>query len=232
MVASFTTSPMLYRTLSVSETNVSRANVREDLVADMLQGTVAVASLMKRKAVDIVRPTWILDCIQQTESDRGHPRMLLPLEPRHMFFTKEDSRDTIENNVDEYGDSFAREVDLDELGNIFKAMPKLGRAIDVDDFRDQLGQHDHDFGALPGWMFEGTFLYADFLEVNDENRERLPGERHDEFAPSQIRMKQACNIARFAGARFTEDFEDENLTHLLVCDDRGRAQDIRKAIST
>ena len=32
-----------------------------------------------------------------------------------MFFTKEESTDDIEGNVDQYGDSYARDVSSDEL---------------------------------------------------------------------------------------------------------------------
>ena len=223
---------MLHQTRFALGTNVSKLMWSVDLYTDSVEGTVPVASLMKRGEVDIVRPSWILDCIQQTESDRGRPRMLLPLEPRHMFFTKEDSRDMVQSNVDEYGDSFTREVNLEELRNILEGMPKLEHPGDVQQFRYQLEDHHHELGELPGWMFEGTLIYADLLEPDDENGETAPKERHDEVDASQLRMKQACNTARFAGARFTEHFEDGDLTHVLVNDDRARVKVLRKAIST
>lgn len=195
-------------------------------------GTVPVASLIKRGEVDITRSSWILDCIQQTASDGGRPRMLLPLEPRHMFFTKEDSKDMIDENVDEYGDSFARDISIDELRSIFDEMPKLEHSFDVHEFRDQLEEHDHGLGEVPGWMFEGTLIYADFTGKDEANGDMPPESGHGQGNTAQFRMRQACNTARFAGASITEDFEDTNITHILVNDDRTRAKVLRTAIST
>lgn len=195
-----------------------------------------VASLMKRGELDIVRPSWILDCIQQTESDRGHPRMLLPLEPRHMFFTREDSKDLIEQNIDEYGDSFARDSSVDELRSIFDEMPKLEGAFNIHHFREQLEEHHHELGELPGWMFEGVLIYADLPEHNKQIEEMmeeiLAQDQDGRTVSASLRMRQACNTARFAGASFTEDLEDASITHVLVNDERARVKILRKAFST
>lgn len=195
-----------------------------------------VASLMKRGELDIVRPSWILDCIQQTESDRGHPRMLLPLEPRHMFFTREDSKDLIEQNIDEYGDSFARDSSVDELRSIFDEMPKLEGAFNIHHFREQLEEHHHELGELPGWMFEGLLIYADLPEHNKQIEEMmeeiLAQDQDGRTVSAGLRMRQACNTARFAGASFTEDLKDASITHVLVNDERARVKILRKAFST
>jgi len=193
---------------------------------------VPVASLMERGELDIVRPSWILDCIQQTESDKGRPRMLLPLEPRHMFFTKEDSRDMIEQNVDEYGDSFTRDLSLDELRSIFDEMPKLEGSFDVHHFREQLDEHHHELGEIAGWMFEGLLIYADLPGHNRQIGDISTKDQDDRTDPASLRMRQACNTATFAGANFTEDLEDANITHVLVSDDGARVKVLRKAIST
>ncbi len=158
--------------------------------------------------------------------------MLLPLEPRHMLFTKEDSTDIIEHNVDEYGDSFARDLSLDELRNIFAEMPKLEGSFDVHHFRGQLEEHDHELGEVPGWMFEGLLIYADLPEHTKHIEDISGKDQDDRTVSASLRMRQACNTARFGGASFTEDFEDASTTHVLVNDDRARVKDLRKAIST
>lgn len=162
--------------------------------------------------------------------------MLLPIEPRHMFFTKEDSRDMVEQNVDEYGDSFARDFSLDELRSIFDEMPKLEGAFNVHDFRGQLEKHHHELGELPGWMFEGLLMYADLPEHNKQSEEMvediLAQDQDDVIVSGSLRMRQACNTARFAGASFTEDFGDASITHVLVNDERARVKFLRKAVST
>lgn len=43
---------------------------------------VKVASLQKSGDVDIIRPSWLLDCVKQNEVDAGLPDLLLPHEPR------------------------------------------------------------------------------------------------------------------------------------------------------
>lgn len=50
--------------------------------ADTLQGTVKVASVQKSAKENVVRPSWLFDCIKQNEDDVGYPEMLLPFEPR------------------------------------------------------------------------------------------------------------------------------------------------------
>ena len=45
-------------------------------------GTVKVASVQKGNQVNIIRPSWILDCIKQNEIDTGLSDFLLPQEPR------------------------------------------------------------------------------------------------------------------------------------------------------
>lgn len=46
------------------------------------QRTVHVASLCKRRNVDITKSSWIFDNIRQNEADSGRMSLLLPLEPR------------------------------------------------------------------------------------------------------------------------------------------------------
>lgn len=50
--------------------------------SNTLVGTVKVASLQKSGQSNIIRPSWLLDCIKQNEVDAGLPDFLLPFEPR------------------------------------------------------------------------------------------------------------------------------------------------------
>ena len=203
-----------------------------DIHADLLEGTVPVASLIKRGEVDIVRPSWLLDCIEQTTTDGDRPRMLLPFEPRHMFFARDESAGIIDHNVDVYGDSFARDVGLDELRTTFEGMPKLETPFKIDQFQNQLEEHHHGLGDMPSCMFEGTVMHADRSELYKQNRNPLCQGGLERFDRFHLRMEQACRTARFAGARFTDDFDDMNTTHILSGNGRERAKELRKAIST
>lgn len=91
--------------------------------------------MMKRGETNIVRPSWILDSIKQTGVDSGRRRLLLPFEPKHvlrlwvlenkflttnshMFFMNDRSKLDVDQNVDEFGDSFARDIDIEELRKV------------------------------------------------------------------------------------------------------------------
>jgi DNA ligase-4 len=47
-------------------------------------GTVKVASLQKSGDQNIIRPSWLLDCLKQNEKDAGLPDFLLPFEPKYV----------------------------------------------------------------------------------------------------------------------------------------------------
>lgn len=91
-------------------------------------------------------------------------------------------------------------------------------AFTATEFRTELDGHNHDLGLLPGWMFEGLLLYIvesehDIIKgTSSSERETLDG--------SAFRMKQACNTAKFAGAKFTNYLADDSITHILVGTDR------------
>lgn len=55
----------------------------------MAVGTVKVASLQKGGEVNIVRPSWLLDCVKQNEVDCGLPDFLLPFENRYVSKSKD-----------------------------------------------------------------------------------------------------------------------------------------------
>lgn len=97
-----------------------------------------MASVQKSGQNNIVRPSWLIDCVKQNEKDAGLPDLLLPFEPRytfiviqsfndtrliltnyrHMFFTMEDQDEDIKLNVDQFMDSYARDTTVDELKEV------------------------------------------------------------------------------------------------------------------
>ena len=127
----------------------------------------------------------------------------------HLFYTKEASKDLINANVDEYGDSFARDIDMKEL-------KKFESNFDTDELRAQLEQQHHDLGELKGWMFWGMLLYID-----------LPAENFQAPESIALKMKLASNITRFAGARTTRDLGDTAITHVVVGNNSDRLRELR-----
>ncbi|KAJ9604465.1 DNA ligase (ATP) [Cladophialophora chaetospira] len=125
--------------------------------------TVKVASLEKRGQQEIIKPIWIFDCIDQAKQDfdRGFgEEMVVPFEPeRHLFFLPEETKDAFEGNVDEYGDSFARDTTEDELREI---MDKMG-TVDVERGEEEKIPElfDDAIFKMRGFLFHGMMFYFD-----------------------------------------------------------------------
>lgn len=193
--------------------------------------TVKVASLQKSARDDIIRPNWLFDCIKQNEIDRHLSSYLLPLEPRHMFFTTEDRRDEIADNVDVYNDSYTRDVTPEELRTILDAA-KPGRQQMIDDdaeineISETVFDRSHEEGATPpGWLFRGLAIHfhesADSSETSD-----------------QIRIFLARRVTEFGGADVVDGLDINTgkhvPTHIVVAADdstKGEISNIRKTLA-
>ena len=164
-----------------------------------------------------------------------------------MFFTREESKASLEENIDEYGDSYVRDVTVEELKEVLLSivpsislrlrrkqiidqMPeKFEYNFEAQSFRDELEHHGEGLGDLPGWIFERSVLYVDEYTVEGTkgnlwyNEGDIPDER--------LRVKQAVDTARFAGAKVVHDVEDETITHIVVGADRDRVKTLRKQTS-
>ena len=185
--------------------------------------TVHVASARKRGIIDIIRSCWLFDNIKQSEIDGDRPNLLLPVEPRHMFFTKEETEAMPESSVDEYGDSFARDTTVDELKSLFDGMPtKSENKLHLSEYRTELERHTHNLRELTGWMFADLVLYPD--------RDHLNGSGITTSMDIDLEMRQACNTACFAGADISDALV-EGVTHVLIGKDRSRLKGLRASIS-
>lgn len=89
------------------------------------------------------------------------------------------------------------------------------------DFKAELEEHGNELGELPGCMFEGLILYTDRQLGNDLSLT---------VKDSNFRMKQACDTARFAGARLTNDLK-EGITHVLAGEDKSATRVTRQKTS-
>ncbi|KAK3703385.1 DNA ligase (ATP) [Vermiconidia calcicola] len=177
------------------------------LIAD--RNLVKVASLRKDDKRNLVRPSWLIDCVKQSELDIGRPSFLLPFEPQQLFYTAGPDAGKFDDNVDEYGDSYAKDVTSEELLALFNRMPStVGDGSDPSQILDQLNQQEHELDSMPGWMFHGTKVYC------------------SDTAPELMR------ILEFAGGDVVESLEDEELSHVVVPKDSARLKEIRKAISS
>ena len=176
--------------------------------------TVKVASLQKGGVHSIVRPKWIFDCIAQSRADIGLPEYLIPLEPQHLFFASEENPIETSENVDEYSDSFARNITIAELKNILGTMKiKSSDRKSGIDLKDKLLGRDQDLESLPGWMFKDFIFYFDELQDKQCNGH---GPTPDNTVLPHLRAKMASNTARFAGGSVSDSLKDQSITHVVV----------------
>ena len=157
-----------------------------------------------------------------------------------MFFTTVKTESRIKGAVDEYGDSFTRDVTVDELKEVRRfsatlrlfeklsghqvvnSMPtKSEHSFSSEGLKEELEEHGKNLGQLPGWMFEGLLLYIDRQLANDT---ALTDKNLD------FRTKQVCDTARFAGAHLTNDLKD-GITHVLFGQDRSTIRALRQRVS-
>jgi DNA ligase-4 len=167
------------------------------------RNTVKVSALKKLGSHDIIRPQWILDCIRQEEQ--------LPLEPRYMFhIASEETGEKVAAGVDEWGDSYARDlVDGEELRALLDGM-HVPREPAIA-FRDSCFPAEAR-ETMPGWLLVNCIVYVD---------------------PSVPAV--ARTIADFAGATLVPDLEDaKGISHVLVgtATRPDRVSEIRELIST
>ncbi|CAI7664816.1 unnamed protein product [Penicillium glandicola] len=180
--------------------------------------TVKVASLQKSGEQNIIRPSWLLDCVKQNEIDAGLPDLLLPFEPRHMFFMTEDKEEEVAANVDKFMDSYARDTTVDELKEIFEQMeqkqeqpdhapdPETVQRIEAR-IQDKVNAG---YTAPRGWLFRG-FKFHFYSNGNHRNE---PASR--EIRKEDRRLHFARNTARFAGAEIASSFKSSDTTHVIV----------------
>ncbi|KAL4931510.1 DNA ligase (ATP) DNL4 [Aspergillus undulatus] len=190
-------------------------NAVSDTICIADRRNVKAASLQKTGEFDIIRPSWILDCIRQSDIDAGFPDLLLPLEPKHMFFTTKDKEGTILGNLDQFNDSYARDTTVEELRGLLEQMgknrngdrPASSQAIDklTERIQEKVGAG---WTLPPGWLFKGLTLHIPEPEqdsISEETESTKP-----------FRTHLARNTARFAGAEVTSSLKNQSITHVVV----------------
>ncbi|KAG8530315.1 uncharacterized protein KY384_004817 [Bacidia gigantensis] len=156
------------------------------------------------------------------ETDINKPRLVLPYEPRHMLFTMAESEEMISANVDEYGDSFAKDVSVEELKSLMDGLPsKQERPTEVKDLRAELRKTIPGLECFSGWLFEGLKIHP---------APALIGASQKSPVIADIELSKACHVARFAGADMSDSLMP-GITHVLIGHDKTRLKEIRSTIS-
>ena len=178
------------------------------IIAD--RNLVKVASIRKRDERNIIRPSWLYDCVRQSERDVGRPGLLLPFEPHHLFHTVTAEQGQYDENVDDFGDSYARDVTEEEVLELLGKIPSkdLEDGYGASEIREQLHEHSAEFDNMPGWIFRRTVVYCGDGVASEARR-----------------------LLAFADARLAEDIEDNTITHVVVVPERSQSKDLRKKLS-
>jgi DNA ligase 4 len=208
---------------------VQTHNAVENTVCVAERRTVKVASLEKRGGTSLVRPTWLFDCITQsrTEFAKALPEIVVPLEvERHLFFIAEGEREQYAGNVDEFGDSYARDTSVEELKVI---MDKMGvvRKVKVDDIASELSASRD----IPGWMFAGLVVHFDPVEISQPNAINPEVGLEESIQELERRKGSASWTVRFGGGLLSEQLDNKQLTHVIV-HDKSDVKQLRKTLST
>ena len=188
--------------------------------------TTKVAALTKINEVDIIRPSWIFDCIKQAEVDREKPPFLLPVEPRHLFATFDGSKQLVERNIDKYNDSFARDISVDELGDILDTMPaKSESSRRSRSIMARSNEDGRDSGSTPGWLFHNLLLYI------GNGSDKLSNGHLDAESAVDLEMEEICNIVRLAGGRLASQAHETGVTHVVASKDPHQVKRTRQELS-
>lgn len=172
------------------------------------KNVVRVASLKKAGDVDIVRPRWVLDCLAQRGGSGEGDGYLLPFEECHLLHATEEMKRVSAANTDRYGDSYARDVGVDELRAILDAMDTPdgdggGGEFDTDRFLDQLEEHGRGLDGLASFMFRRC-------RVHFALGEGVP----------EVRALKLANYVWFGNGEVVEDLGDPRITHVVVLSGR------------
>lgn len=165
------------------------------LVAD--KKVVKVASLIKGGDVDIIKSKWIKDCLDQAGGT------LLPYEGSHLFHATDVLTAAAAQNTDQFGDSFARNVSVEELEEIIRDMPKLEdqESFDAEVFIQQLEDHGNRLTDLRGLMFRRCEVY--FIVAEESCRSELD---------------KLVHYVKYAGGTATKHLS-KTVTHIVLVGD-------------
>ena len=177
---------------------------KENMMVVGDKNVVKVASLIKAGRTNIVRPTWIFDAVKQSEADGPQmPRFILPVEPSHVFHITDDAKEITEQTVDQYGDSYARDVTPEELKRVMDNMTKSENSnFSTTEFLSQLEEHGRGLSHQPSSMFRGCVV---------------------RFAPQDIEnldLRIAKYQFAFACGKVAENDDDESITHFVVVNEK------------
>jgi DNA ligase-4 len=195
--------------------SVVASEAAESTICIADRNLVKVASLVKRGGKSIRRPRWLWDQVAQSEKDRslGHIEPVdgvlhLPVEmERHAFFAREEDEAVWFANVDEFGDSYFRDLETEELGKLLADMSDdVGGRVKADKcLKEVIGLGQDRLGR--GLMF------------------------HDFKAYFEGELPDVMRTFEFAGGKVMDSLDNDEVTHVVIAVGSGRVDEIRRLCS-
>jgi DNA ligase-4 len=126
-----------------------------------------------------------------------------------MLYILDSDADMIAANVDEYGDSFCRDLTIRTLQDVCDAMPKPKQSAIASNILERLEEHQVDLEGLSAAVFHRTVIYFDELDNEDL----------DTFC--------AKSCVRFGNGTIADNIDDPSITHVVVGSDSSRVKEVR-----
>lgn len=99
----------------------------------------------KRRGCDVIHYSWVLDCYSQQQ--------LLPLRPKHFIFLSDSSKKKLQEEIDEFSDSYFWDLNVAELKQIFYNVNKSEDVQAVDYYKKKYSPREK-------WCrFHGCLVY-------------------------------------------------------------------------
>ncbi|KAI8379658.1 uncharacterized protein BYT42DRAFT_569559 [Radiomyces spectabilis] len=183
---------------------------------------VRVDSMIHFKKHDIIKPQWILDCVDQHD--------LVPLTPRYMFFITEKTQHDFLNRMDEYGDPYTVEATEKSLREVLPNVPV--EPISMKNARALVGEiHRRYFqDGIPGMLFQTVVAYVDLpsIDLNKPDIENMTMQWvHDQRIRDKLKL--VSQRIAFGGGQIV-DKPKEGVTHIIMdAEDVSRLMQLTKA---
>ncbi|KAF8451829.1 ATP dependent DNA ligase domain-containing protein [Terfezia claveryi] len=188
--------------------------------------TVKVSAVIKAGKGDVIRPMWLLDSLKQFLKDRdggkgkgkrrsvdGEGIRLLPLEPKYLLHAYPETQEAAERNIDEWGDSYCRDVEGGELQYLLESSP-----VGEIDLARAGGVRDEIFGSSEGEGDQGVRCVA-YIDV--------PGEEEGKEKVVPLGLRIAEQLLMFAGAMVVGSPFEGGVTHVVVDKDSGGLERVK-----
>ncbi|XP_037101955.1 DNA ligase 4 [Syngnathus acus] len=116
-----------------------------------------VKNLILSNQHDVVRASWLLECLEQ--------KGFVPWQPRHMIHMSPSTKEHFARSYDRYGDSYFQDTDEQQLREVFERTGRMesSTAVDVCQVEERYG-----WGDLTTSMFRPFTVYMDdYADIND-----------------------------------------------------------------